>query len=456
MNKLKDQFKHKYAYNINDSTKGKKVALGSGKDFLKLRGGFYDEIENNDISIKLKQKQLQKIKNESLKEFVFTNKIIPDKWKKKLSYQSDVIKMLVKDNDFLLYVSRGSNPSMAETISTGSNTSDNINKNFTTIKKGLKTSYSQMFPKINNRFLSEEKKKMKNDINNNINGMINEDFSINEKTFSSSKSPYPKLKAENKNEIMSDKDISNLLEEFRVAYPIKLTKEDQNEQEYGHRHSDSLDEKSNKDNMPKNNKLFYNTFLQINRNKNPFANVHKMKLDKRQKIFRQNIFNNLIPPKDKKVLKSNSMVNLNPNNTFKKMKIKKEEKEQKFGPFLNFDYDSFYKKTKINNPVIQKNLEFINFYGPYYSYCPPCLNRNLEFYNNLEPNQCLKIIQYIKKIKGIKNLINFQEKKQATTERKSEKKTDSLDEEIKIDNENENESGNNMILEKTESVGFSQ
>ena len=402
MNKLKEQLKHKYAYNINDSSKGKKVTVSSGKDFLQLRGGFYDDIENNDISIKLKQKQLQKIKNESLKEFVFTNKLIPHKWKKKLNYQNDVIKILAKDNDFLLYVSRGSNPSMAETISTGSNTS-NISRNYKNIKKGLTTSYSQMFPKINNRFLSEEKQKIKNDINSNININVNvnktmdEDFSNNEKTFSASKSPYPKLKPENKNDIMSDKDITNLLEEFRTAYPIKLSKEDQNEQEYVHGHGDSL---------------------------------------------------------DNKILKSNSMVNLNPSNKFKKMKIKKEEKEHKFGPFLNLDFDSFYKKTKINNPVIQKNLEFINFYGPYYSYCPPCLNRNLEFYNNLEPNQCLKLIQYIKKIRGKKNIINLKEKKQATNERKSEKKTSSLDEDIKIENENEND--NDMVLEKVESVEFSQ
>ena len=361
MNNLKEQLKHKYAYNINDSTKGKKVTVGSGKDFLQLKGGFYDEIEDNDISIKLKQNQLQKIKNESLKEFVFTNKLIPDKWKKKLSYQKDVIKILAKDNDFLLYVSRGRNPSKEENVSTGSNTNDNINKNY--IKKGLKTSYSQMFPKINNRFLSEEKQKIKKDINNNINlnKTADEDFSNNEKSFSASKSPNPKLKPENKNEIMKDKDIINLLEEFRIAYPIKLSKEDQNEQEYDHGHEESLDKKSNKKNLYKSDLLFYNTFLQINRNINPFANIHKMKLDKRQRIFRQNIFNNLIPPKDQKILKSNSMVNLNPSNKFKKMKIEKEEKEQKFGPFLNFDYDSFYKKTKINNPIIQKNLEYINF-----------------------------------------------------------------------------------------------
>jgi len=34
MDRLKEQLRHKYAYNINDNTKGKKVKVGSGKDFL--------------------------------------------------------------------------------------------------------------------------------------------------------------------------------------------------------------------------------------------------------------------------------------------------------------------------------------------------------------------------------------------------------------------------------------
>ena len=117
---------------------------------------------------------------------------------------------------------------------------------------------------------------------------------------------------------------------------------------------------------------------------------------------------------------------------------------------INIDIPNDYKKTKINNPIVKKNLEFINYYGPYYSYCPPCLNRNLEYYNNLEPNQSLKLINYIKKIRGKKNIIRFKEKL-ATTNRKTEKKS-SFEEDIgkTIDNESD------KILEKTESLEFGQ
>ena len=441
MSRLNEELRHKYAYNINDSSKGKKVSMGSGKDFLQLHRGFYDDLENKDISIKETEKQLRKIKNDSLKEFVFTNKQIPEKWKKKLNYQNDVIRILAKDNNFLYYVGRGgpTQSVMSETASTKMYTTDSFNN---TIKnKGLKTSYSQIFPKISNRYLSEEKINLKKEIiNKNENKTLEEeDVSVNENTISNSKLPNSKLKS-NKKDVMTDKDIANLLEEFKIAYPIKSKKEEQHEE------SPESKKKENLDNQ-KNNLIFsriYNlssSLLQTRKGYNPFDNIHKMRA-KRQRAFRQNIFNNLIPPKNKNI--SNSMININPNGKFRKIKINK--KDEKFGPFLNFDYESFYRKVKIINPVIERQLENINFYGPYYSYCPPCLNRNLVFYNHLEPNQCLKLIQYIRKTRGKKNIINIKENISKSSEKKSEKKVSSFDENL-----NDNET----IVEKRESIELS-
>jgi hypothetical protein len=100
--------------------------MGSGKDFLSLNRGFYDEIENNDFSIKKKSNQLKKIKNTSLKEFVFTNVKIPDKWKTKFDYQTNVIKLLANDNNFLAYVGRGNLGSKNQTSSTKMFTRDSF------------------------------------------------------------------------------------------------------------------------------------------------------------------------------------------------------------------------------------------------------------------------------------------------------------------------------------------
>ena len=113
--------------------------------------------------------------------------------------------------------------------------------------------------------------------------------------------------------------------------------------------------------------------------------------------------------------------------------------------FLNSDSDNFYRKVKIINPLIEKNLENINFYGPFYSYCPPCLNRNLEYYNNLDVNQCLNLIKYIKKIKK-KNILNIKGNNSLSgTDKLNEKKNKQLKEEEDNSIDEENNSNKKSI-----------
>ena len=430
-----ERLKHKYAYNINDTTKIKKITMGNGKDFLSLNRGFYDEIENNDINIKKKNKQLKRIKDDSLKEFVFTNVQIPDKWRTKLDYQNSVIKILSKDNNFLAYVGRGGNISKNDTASTKMYTRDNFSMGLK--KKGMSTCYSQVFPKIDkNKILIEEKKGM--DLTK-YRSMEDEDISIkeidNSNIQSLTKASFPKTK--NKKEVMSEKDVINLLEEFKIAYPIKLPKEEEEQIE-------KIQEKEIKNN--KTNLLFsqtfnYNQLLQKNIKYNALDNFHKIRI-KRQRAFRQNIFNNLISPK--KIIEEE----ISPKNIINNIPtLKKLRTMNRTTSFLNSYYDTFYQKIKINNPIIQKNLENINFYGPFYSYCPPCLNRNLDFYNNLEPNQCLKLIHYIRKIRK-KNILNI---KGTNSTSLSDKKNNKKLNELKENNNSINETNN----EKKDSIELS-
>ena len=432
-----ERLKHKYAYNINDTTKIKKITMGNGKDFLSLNRGFYDEIENNDINIKKKNKQLKRIKDDSLKEFVFTNVQIPDKWRTKLDYQNSVIKILAKDNNFLAYVGRGGNIGKNDTASTKMYTRDNFSMGLK--KKGMSTCYSQVFPKIDkNKILIEEKKGM--DLTK-YRSMEDEDISIkeidNSNIQSLTKASFPKTK--NKKEVMSEKDVINLLEEFKIAYPIKLPKEEEEQIE-------KIQEKEIKNN--KTNLLFsqtfnYNQLLQKNIKYNALDNFHKIRIN-RQRAFRQNIFNNLISPK--KIIEEE----ISPKNIINNIPtLKKLRTMNRTTSFLNSYYDTFYQKIKINNPIIQKNLENINFYGPFYSYCPPCLNRNLEFYNNLEENQCLKLIQYIRKIRK-KNILNIKGTNSTTlTDKKKQKKLSEFKE------NNNNNSINETINDKKDSVEIS-
>ena len=426
-----DKLKHKYAYNINDSTKTRKISLGSGNDFLSLNKGFYDEIENKDVSIKNKNRELKKIKNESLKEFVFTNVQIPDKWKTKLDYQESVMKILTKDNNFLSYVGRGGGGMLSknDTISTKMFTRDTFSRTGDIIKnKGLgsSTCYSQVFPKIDKQKFNiiEDKKLGSNDLTQINYRTKEEDLS---KIDNETKVSFQKGKS--KKGIMNEKDIINLLEEFKTAYPIKLPKEEEDQIEK----ISEQEKKSAKTNLLFSQEFNYNKLLQKNLKYNASDNFHKIRI-KRQRAFRQNIFNNLIPPKNAKIIDLNQKNNTNYINSYKKIKSMNRTTS-----FLNSDSESFYKKCKISNPVIQRNLENINFYGPYYSYCPPCLNRNLEFYNNLEPNQCLKLIHYIKKIRK-KSILNIKENNSssATLEKKSKNIDDLLKNENSVNDDDTN------------------
>ena len=416
-----EKLRHKYAYNINDSTKTRKISLGSGNDFLSLNRGFYDEIENNDISIKNKNRQLKKIKNESLKEFVFTNVQIPDKWKTKLDYQESVMKILTKDSNFLSYVGRGGGGILSknDTISTKMYTKDSFNKTGNLRKNkqlGSSTCYSQIFPKIEKQKLDlDEEKKIGKE----------EDLS---KIDNETKASFQKSK--NKRG-MSEKDIINLLEEFKTAYPIKLPKEEEDQIEK----IDEQEKKQTKSNLLFSQEFNYNKLLQKNLKYNASDNFHKIRI-KRQRAFRQNIFNNLIPPKNAKIIDSNQKNNMNNFNSYRKLKSMNRTTS-----FLNSDWESFYKKCKISNPIIRRNLENINFYGPYYSYCPPCLNRNLEFYNNLEPNQCLKLIHFIKKTRK-KSILNIKENNNSSSAT-VEKKSKNIEDLIKNDNSINEEDSNN-------------
>ena len=56
-------------------------------------------------------------------------------------------------------------------------------------------------------------------------------------------------------------------------------------------------------------------------------------------------------------------------------------------------------------------IESINFYGPYFSYCPECGPRNLDFYKNIDTNTLIEIVGQIKKNKDEQILKTINRKK---------------------------------------------
>lgn len=97
-----------YAFCLN-KLKEKKIKLVRNPigdiDKTSLYENFYDALINRDKRIQSSTKILNKIKKETIKECVYTNIKIPNKWKKIIGYNNFVTKIISNDDNFLYYLS---------------------------------------------------------------------------------------------------------------------------------------------------------------------------------------------------------------------------------------------------------------------------------------------------------------------------------------------------------------
>ena len=364
---MKKNLSQKYFFSVKEKKENKPIA---DNILINEITSFYDDIQQKDLTIKNIKKNLNRVKSATIKECVYTNNKIPIQWKKKKEYENKVLNLFSQDEKFLLYVGKIGNiknynkttnsNDLLETKTTIFNTS-NSNSNFFSNKsnildnnennKKLK-SISVKLNKINKIKLSEDEEKEKS---KRIYNVIRNKFNNKKK---------------GRNNIYSEKEVLTILEDYNNAFPIKEKMDD-------------IITKQNKENLSKT----------LNDN---FNNFEKMKKNERQEFFRQNIFNKFIP------------INLRAQSSnIKKSKNKIKIENKKLSPFLNSTLVDFEKKIEIKNPIVKKYLESINFYGPYYSHCPPCGNKNLEYYKKMNQDNAIKIIQFIKKSKGKNTIIDF-------------------------------------------------
>ena len=339
-----------------------------------LKPEFYDSIEKEGILIRKKRNELKRIKSATIKECLYTNKVVPDVWKNQLGYQNNILEIFSEDNDFLNYVGKG--PTNYNTINSDFE-SENVEinsfrkklpeKKISDSDKKIFNSLQRISSKYNDKkriLLPEESE------SEDVKGIINV---VRYKYLSNSKG---------KNSV-SDKEILKILENYRNAYPIKEKTNSLLEYE-------KLKEIENKLYNEKVSKVFSG-----NTNSNIFENVYKLKKRERIDSFRQPIYNKIIPP--------NIRAKTSKNRSYSKKKNEKEE--SKFGPFLHSNTEAFYKTIEVDNPIIKKYLENINFYGPYFSYCPPCKRRNMEFYKKMNENYAIELMKYLNKIRGDNEII---------------------------------------------------
>ena len=317
-----DKLAHKYALDIS---KFHKIVKAKKIDFADLNKDFYGDIEKNNILIKSDKKLLDKIKGITLKEFIYTNKNIPDLWKNKLNYQYEMANLISKDKKLLSYI--GSFP--------------------------FEYGYKEKLPKI------------KTNITNEI---------ITDKTRKT-------LRIKKTNE-MNDDDLNVIMDNYKVVYPIKEKLENliniYNEE---NSKINNIINETNEDNFSNTKESNFYSYIKVVNTLNKTKNEKLRK----QNSFRQNIFTlDSLKKKDDNEYSQTKTILIN-NKKFKRNIF-------------------FKKKNETRNKIIEDNVKTINYYGPHFSFCPSCKDKNIEFYNNMEPNQCLELINHIKNMRKINSI----------------------------------------------------
>ena len=129
--------------------------------------------------------------------------------------------------------------------------------------------------------------------------------------------------------------------------------------------------------------------IKNNKKSNNLIRRNELSLKKKKNILNSNIYSKLISFSDSK------------NKKYQKLFLSNENsiKEKNNNIFLNDNSEIFYKKKNFNNKIIKTLLESINNFGPYYSYCPPCKKKNIDFYNILRKDTSIQLIKFLKKLK---------------------------------------------------------
>ena len=306
----------------------------------KLR--IFDEIESKDILMKKNNLEIKRIKTDSIKQLIYTYQKVPKIWQNQKNYQNQVYEIFSKSPKFLQYLGNASNTNTHRQYYNQEKENNNISNSNTNIN-------SNESRNDNIDFLS---KKMKKKIQNLNLSPVSENFS-HQKQIPKIMNTTPNVRSyfHKKDETKKIKEIINIFDELSIKYPIK----------------DKI----------------YDLY--------PNQEIEKINKTERRNIP------TIERRKRKQVLKNNIYLNINTTNTHNKNANAKKRKK------YNIDTETNLTELKyqIKNPLVLKNLERINFFGPYYSYCSQCGARNIDFYQKLTLRQLNNITNEIKKYRNI-------------------------------------------------------
>lgn len=374
----KSKIEKKYAFNID--LKRSAGLVEKTLNFEKMNRGFYDDLIETDDLLKQKKNNLTKTKNFSIKESIYSNRRIPQSWRNKISYYNELYKTMSKDKYFVSYLGKGGENINA--YSTMTQTQPNLNSDLS-IKNSDK-----------NKFLNTiSVKSPSNEKDNNLTTK-NMFYNANNK----SSGAYAKLF----NQIAENRKIHNILEEFKTNFPLtlptipKLTTNETDKNENKLLITQTNDKKETTSNLTSNLTTEEKEEKKSNLNdsktkpKPVYRRRKKGELTKAE-VFKSTLYNNLLPPGD--------YVNEETKKELKKKKKILSVENFNENKYLFSSAEAFNKKITITNPKIEEKLQDINYWGPHYSHCPPCFYKNMYFYENMEKNQCYKLLNYIKKVR---------------------------------------------------------
>ena len=402
-----------YAFNIDQKNSEKQAHKNI--NFDKINKGFYDELLDCHDKIKLDTIKLAKSKTKSFKESVYSNKKIPDTWMNKESYYSELYGTMDKDKFFVSYLGKGKeidDKDLRQSYDFKKNyklenlddfeSKDFLVKGFVSLKDKINKSMAINKKKINpvkQFIMNKEKKNAINDILEEyekkypihlpsiivrkeptlIHGL--KDFLLEEEKFEKKEK---KEENENENEIIHNNNnfiTGNLNNENNENTDNKGIENNNIEL--------NTNSNLNNDNLNKENQETTNSIS----NKSTSKNEMKKKPEQEKKdVFKTTLFNNMLPYRDNKIKYNNKpMIKMDINN-FE-------------SPFLHSTTAEFNRMIEITNPKINEKLSSIQYWGPYFSHCPPCRNKSLNFYQTMETNQCLTLLDYLRKVRNSKNVI---------------------------------------------------
>ena len=284
-----------------------------------------DEIEKSNMKLRKTQFELDQIKENSIKDIIYSHKTVPISWKSKFNYKDQVMNLISNDDNFLVYLGNiGGNQNLVKSIKSYGNN-----------------------PKSEN--YENLKKKNKSGI----------------KLF--------------RNKSMDSRELDIYLTKLGKNFPIK----------------------------GKLNDLFSEKVLMS------INSTNKINLKKNVKTTSS--FKYITTEKKKNDINKNIYVQLTTNKTINSDKIKVRRAQSAITKNYNKKYleKENYNRRKlyIKDRYAMNQIESINFYGPYFSYCPECGPRNLDFYKNIDTNTLIEIVGQIKKNKDEQILKSINRKK---------------------------------------------